>query len=142
MATHGSMQKNKDRFEHGEHNEAVCDFLEIKKDFSDWIITTAFYASLQFVTHKIFPFETSSISGGKTKINSIEDFHNYQSNRNANKHHLLADLVGKHCIEISEDYDWLLDFCMKARYVQYQYPVEIGNKARTLMKKIKKHCTR
>ena len=79
MATHGSMQKSKDRFDHGEHNEAACDFLETKKEFSDWIITTAFYASLQFVTHKIFPFDASSIGGGKTRINTVEDFQNYQS---------------------------------------------------------------
>lgn len=141
MATPGSMQKNRARLDHGEHNEAACDYLETKKEFSDWIITTAFYASLQFVTYKIFPFEVPALQGGKTLINSIEDFQRYYSNRNANKHQLLADLVEKHCNEISEDYDWLLDLCMKARYVHYQHPVEIGNKARNLMKKIKKHCT-
>ena len=142
MVTHGNTQKNKDRFEHGEHNEAACDFLETRKEFSDWIITTAFYASLQFVSYRIFPFEAPSIQGGKTSIKTIEDFQKYRSNRNANKHQLLADLVEKHCSEISEDYDWLLDLCMKARYVQYQHPAEIGNKARNLMKKIKKHCAR
>lgn len=50
------MAKSKERFQHGEHNEEVCDLLALNQKFSDWTITTAFYAALHFVSYKIFPF--------------------------------------------------------------------------------------
>jgi len=134
------MTKSNDRLNHALHNEAVCDYLEIKIDFVDWVITTAFYSALQFVSYKIFPFEVAAIGGKKTKIESLNDYHRYQSHRKLSKHELLADLVEINCNKISPDYDWLLSMSMNARYSNYQQEIEIGNKARTLMKKIKKFC--
>ncbi|MCU0375446.1 MAG: hypothetical protein MUF24_09070 [Chitinophagaceae bacterium] len=69
------MKKNNDRLNHALHNEAVCDYLELRVDFPDWAITTAFYAALQFVSYKIFPFEVQAIEGKKTWIESIDDFY-------------------------------------------------------------------
>ncbi len=134
------MKKNNERLNHALHNEAVCDYLDLKPQFADWIITTAFYSALQFVSFKIFPFEVPSIEGKKTKIDSIDDFHRYKGDRKLSKHDLLADLVYKNCISISPDYDWLLSMSMNARYASYQHDKEIANKARTLLKKIKKVC--
>ena len=135
------MTKNNDRLNHALHNESVCDYLEIKVEFADWIITTAFYSSLQFVSYKIFPFEVPSIEGKKTKIDSIDDYYRYNNRNKLSKHELLADLVEKHCPKISPDYDWLLSMSMNARYLSYQQDREIANRAKTLMKAIKKFCT-
>jgi hypothetical protein len=134
------MTKSNDKLNHAIHNEAVCDYLELKVEFSDWTITTAFYASLQFVSYKIFPFEVPSIEGKKTKIENIDDYYRYKSDRKLSKHDLLADLVEKHCNQISPDYDWLLSMSMNARYLSYQHDKQIADKARGLMKKIKKFC--
>lgn len=135
------MTKNNDRLKHALHNEAVCDYLELKVDFADWAITTAFYASLQFVSYKIFPFEVQAIEGKKTRIESIDDFYRYKGDRKLSKHDLLADLVEQKCNPISPDYDWLLSMSMTARYMNYQYDKPIADKARYLMRKIKKYCT-
>ena len=135
------MTKSKDRLNHALHNEAVCDYLELKAEFADWTITTAFYSALQFVSYKIFPFEVAAIGGKKTKIESIDDYFRYKGDRKLSKHDLLADLVDKYCNNISPDYDWLLSMSMNARYLSYQHDVQIANKARTLMKKIKLFST-
>ncbi len=135
------MTKNNDRLNHALHNEAVCDYLDLKIAFADWTITTAFYSVLQFVSYKIFPFEVAAIGGKKTKIESIDDYFRSKGDRKLSKHDLLADLVDKHCNKISADYDWLLSMSMNARYSNYQHDIEIANKARSLMKKIKQFCT-
>lgn len=131
------MTKSDDRLNHALHNEAACDYLELGVDFADWTITTAFYAALQFVSYKIFPFEVPSIEGKKTKIESIDDYYRYKSDRKLSKHDLLADLVEKQCNQISPDYDWLLSMSMTARYSSYQHDKPIADKARALMKKNK-----
>ena len=142
----GNMQKFPERLNHGNHNEEVCDYLEVKKDkFADWIITTAFYSALQFVSYRIFPFEAPRTEGKKTLINTIDEYCNYKETITGNKpkkHALLADLVFEKCSDISPDYDWLLSMSMNARYTEYQHVPEVGNKSRMLMKKIKAFCTR
>lgn len=134
------MKKNNERLEHALHNEKVCDYLELKQEYADWIITTAFYSALQFVSYKIFPFEVPAIGGKKTEISTIDQYHNYNNPKRISKHDLLADLVAKHCHDIHPDYDWLLDMSMTARYSNYQHDKEIASYARSLLKRVKKHC--
>jgi hypothetical protein len=136
------MQKNRERLQHALHNEQVCDYLVLKVEFADWVITTAFYASLQFVSYKVFPFELPSIDGKKTKIESLDDYYRYNLGRNASKHQLLADLVEKYCNSISPEYDWLLSMSMNSRYSNYQQDNLVSQKAVNLMKKIKLYCTK
>lgn len=136
------MQKNRERLQHALHNEQVCDYLVLKVEFADWVITTAFYASLQFVSYKVFPFELPSIDGKKTKIESVDDYYRYNLGRNASKHQLLADLVEKYCNPISPEYDWLLSMSMNSRYSNYQQDNLVSQKAVNLMKKIKLYCTK
>ncbi len=130
---------------HALHNEKVSDYLEVKQDFSDWTITSAFYSALKFVSYKIFPFEVDSINNKKTSIESIEDYYNYSNTINSKvklkKHELLNNLVAEKCKKIADDYEWLLHMSMAARYVEHNQTKEISNKARTLMQKIKKECT-
>lgn len=134
------MKKNDERLNHALHNEAVCEYLQLKVEFPDWVITTAFYTALQFVSYKIFPFEVPTIGGKKTKIESLNEFYLYKTDRKMSKHDLLADLVNKHCGVISPDYDWLLSMSMTARYSNYNHSREVALKSVNLVKKIKKYC--
>jgi hypothetical protein len=131
--------KDDSKLKHGLHNETVCHYLELKPEFSDQIITTAFYASLHFVSYKIFPFEMKDIGGKKTKIETLDQYYIY-TGRKASKHELLSDLVYEKCKEVSPDYDWLLSMSMNARYSNYLQDRAIANRARSLMKIIKKSC--
>lgn len=115
------MKENSERLEHALHNELVCDYLSLKEEFSDWIITTAFYSCLQFVSYKIFPFTKTDINGKKVKIESIDDFYVFELNRRTSKHELLSDLVEEKINSVSPDYDWLLSMSKTSRYVNYQH---------------------
>ncbi len=134
------MKKNKDRLKHALHNESVCNYLEVKQEFADWVITTAFYSALHFVSYKIFPFQVKSIQDKNTSIENLDQFSNYNNPKRKSKHELLAELVFKNCPKISEDYDWLLDMSMTARYSYYQHDKEIANKAKRLMTVVKNEC--
>lgn len=134
------MKKNKQRLRHALHNESVCNYIELNQEFADWVITTSFYSCLHFVSYKIFPFEVKSIQGKSTTIENIDQFSNYNNTKSKSKHQLLADLVSKKCPKISEDYDWLLDMSMNARYSYYQQDKEIAQKAKRLMTLIKNEC--
>jgi hypothetical protein len=134
------MAKSKERFEHGEHNEEVCDLLFIQKKFPDWTITTAFYASLHFVSYKIFPFNHKIDSSKTIKVENLEQWQQHKSYISTKRHELLKDLVAKYCDEVSPEYEWLLGLSMTARYHQFQHDPLIVDKAVRLMKKIKKHC--
>jgi hypothetical protein len=134
------MKRNNETLNHALHNEQVCNYLDLKPEFSDWVITTAFYTALQFVSYKIFPFEVQAIGGKKTKIESLNQFYSYQSSRKINKHQLLLDLVYKHCKTIGEDYEWLLNMSMNARYINYSHDREVALKSLSLVKKVKKTC--
>ena len=137
------MKKIEQFLNHGSHNEAACTYLiNSPTDLSDWVITAAFYTSLQFVSYKIFPFQVDAIAGKKTTIEDISQYSNYGNPKRLSRHELLDALVAKHCGEISEDYTWLMDMSMTARYVNYQQPKPVAGKALALMTKIKKHCTK
>lgn len=135
-----SMTKNKDRLKHALHNESACNYLSLKEDMSDWVITTSFYASLHFLAFKIFPFNVPAIGGKTTTIDSVDHYYNYNNTKKKSKHELLSNLAFEKCPKVSEDYDWLLDLSMTARYKHYTNDKEIANKAVRLMQNIKKEC--
>jgi hypothetical protein len=137
------MAKDNDRLNHARHNEKVCDYLNLKTEFSDWVITTAFYSSLHYVSYKIFPIDVPALGGKPTQLTTLDEYYNYHSLTNKkNKHYALLDLVRKHCVPISEDYNWLLDMSMNARYTNYQAIPQVANKAKSLLIKIRNYCCR
>ena len=133
------MAKSLDRFNHGEHNEKACDLIATSNAFPDWVITTAFYAALHFVSYKIFPFKHPPGSNSLT-FNTIEDWQNFKNYASNKRHDLLSNLVATHCPSISADYDWLLSMSMTARYHEFQHDKLIAEKAIGLLKTIKKAC--
>lgn len=138
------MTKTNDRFNHGLHNENACEYLTLNVDFKDWVITTAFYSALHFVSSKIFPFKAPAIEGKQTSIENIDQYYNYTKAkaRNISKHELLLDLIeNRFNDQTYEWYDWLLSTATTARYSHYQYDPEIANRAVVYLKKIKKSCS-
>lgn len=134
------MKKDQQRLQHALHNEKACEHLLAGQDLSDWVVTTAFYASLHFVSYKIFPFSIKSKEGNSIKIENVDQYKNFNSNSNLSRHHHLANLVAKYCPPIHPDYDRLLSLSMTARYDHYQTDSLVANMAIRLMKTIKKHC--
>ena len=139
------MQKPLKRLKHGIHNEEVIDYLEIKKErYADWVITTAFYSALHFVTYKIFPFEVYNKKGEKELITNIENYANHRDKMKLAKisrHALLKKLVNSKYPLISVEYKKLFEMSMKARYKEYRHSPEDRRKALELAKKIKAFCT-
>lgn len=134
------MATSSESFSHGVHNEKACDLLELTHNFPDWTITTAFYASLHFVTSKIFPLKYK-VKDIKMEFENLEDFQKFKNYGQAQRHQLLKDLVGEHCDLIASKYEWLLSSSWNARYHSHRHPVEIVNKAVSYMKDIKKYCS-
>lgn len=134
------MKKNNDRIKHALHNAEVCEYVYLRAEFADWAITTAFYSALHFLSHRIFPFKVPSIGGKTTNIENIDQYFNYVSRKGKSKHELLCMLAEEHCSTIAEDYSWLMDMSMTARYHHYHQDREIAAKAIYLMKKIKTCC--
>ena len=95
------MATSRESFEHGEHNEAACAMLEVTKKFPDWTITTAFYASLHFVSSKIFPFEHPIKDQKPLKIQDIVAWQKFKNYNSAKRHELLKDLTGVYCTEVA-----------------------------------------
>lgn len=135
------MQKNEKqlRLEHALHNERVCRYLDKKANFTDWVITTAFYSSMHFLDHKILPFELT-YSGGKTTIRNIGDYKRVKGLYNLNKHKAFCQIVEEQAPSVSIEYNELKDICWTARYVDYKYDRAISNKAKESLRKIKDYC--
>jgi hypothetical protein len=135
------MGQSEERYNHGLHNEQVCEAISIGNKFPDWTITTAFYASLHFVSSKIFPFKHQPNPNEPAKeILTIEDWQTQKTSTANHRHRLMKELVSQHCSPISAHYDWLHSLCKLARYHNYQQPPECANRAISYMKTVKKFC--
>jgi len=124
---------------HGEHNEILSDYLLNFENgkFNDWVITTAFYACIHFVEHKLFPCKMDGVN-----YETFEDYCTYKYNayNNRSKHFLKSELVKYRIPAIDHQYRFLKDTCMNVRYYEFRVT---NNKAKTcneIMKVIKMLC--
>jgi len=83
------------RLEHGEHNEGLCDHLLTFDNgkYNDWVVTTAFYACIHFVEHKLFPCQLGGLN-----YDNFDEYCGYQHNEqynNLSKHSLKERLVNQ-----------------------------------------------
>lgn len=129
------------KFEHGEHNEKLCNHLleQTPGTFNDWVVTTAFYACIHFVEHKIFPSKIDD-----EDFDCFEDYCDHQHNKVKNsmsKHSLKADLVKKRIPGVSSQYRWLKEACMNSRYTNYIVSDDKAKSSNIIMKKIKEACS-
>ncbi|MGM0503935.1 MAG: hypothetical protein ACQESQ_04890 [Bacteroidota bacterium] len=133
---------NEDNLEYAQHNEKACKYLDKKPEFTDWVITTAFYSALHFVRYKIFPINIKLNSGKRLKISDFEHYFRINNPMDLSKHSLLSNLVEEKHPEIADDYNKLRDISWSARYSNYKYPRKISNDAKKRLEKIKNYCTR
>ena len=64
---------NSRNLEHAEHNEKAYRYLCQEPEFSDWIITTAFYSAIHYIRHRMFPFEDQLKNGKKIHFDKIQE---------------------------------------------------------------------
>ena len=133
------MTKNSS-LDHALHNEKVCKYIQKKSDFADWIITTAFYSALHFVTHKIFPMNVEH-NGKRISISNFDIYHRQFNPNKLSKHEFRKELVELHCSEISDAFEKLYSLSYTARYVDYRYGRDISDEANKNLKKIKDYCS-
>jgi hypothetical protein len=123
---------------HAEHNEELCSKVNALGGYDDWVVTTAFYSSIHFVEHKLFPLTEQSVT--------YPDFNNYYHHtvflkkRNTSKHNLKLQLVNSYLPKVYANYKRLMDNCMTARYKNYRIGVTLSGIALTDLQKIKAEC--
>ncbi len=119
--------------EHGLHNEGAAHHLHQTNQFNDWTVTTAFYAALQFVKHKMFPMQIAGVT--------FDNFDVYtQTIFNRSKHGIVKDLLQRHHRTIAGSYNNLFRKCHNARYINYQITDIEAQQAIELLAKIKRYC--
>jgi hypothetical protein len=132
------------KLDHALHNEKVSNLLCCDTANVDWIITTAFYAAIHFVDHKIFPIREKTTDGKSFKIKNFDEYYaiNYPT-KNKDKHTARLDLVRVKVPTIAADYAWLKSTCWTARYSDYKFNNEQDfiDKVKIHLEKIKKCCT-
>ncbi len=110
---------------HAEHNYDACAELQNLKEYDDWVVTTAFYSSIKFIEHSLFPGEF--ICPYENRIKEFDTFPQYiNANRKLNKanpHRILENLISTYIEEdanVYNSYKDLKDACFKARYINYR----------------------
>lgn len=135
-----SLMKNEDNLDYAQHNEKVCKYLDKEPEFTDWVITTAFYSALHYIRYKVFPISITTRKGKKLKVDDFESYFRINNPLNLSKHSLLSTLVEERHSEIADDYNKLRDISWSARYSNYKYPRQVSNDAKKRLEKIKQYC--
>jgi hypothetical protein len=131
-----NMKTEYSSIDHALNNERIFEHLLQLNDFNDWVITTAFYASIHFLRHKIFP-----LSIGDNTYDTINEFCRAKRIRRFN-HKVMRELVEAHTSsEISAVYNYMLDMSYTARYSKYRFSSEAAQTAKRRLTKIKAYCT-
>ncbi|SFO50458.1 hypothetical protein SAMN05428949_5466 [Chitinophaga sp. YR627] len=120
------------------HNENACNFLKENNTFPDWVITTAFYAALHYVSSVIFPYECLQ-QGKKKLVNDIAAYKNCIGSHD-NKHKLMMDLVFYKCKNIGKSYSTLLELSYSSRYDTNMPDTLYSNRAQKYLTDIKSYC--
>lgn len=119
---------------HAQHNEKVCAILRGAGECNDWVITTAFYSSLHYVQHEMFPYN----DGSREYINFDAYYNGYKFlGKRPTRHEATVDLVDEELSDCGESYRFLFENCMTARYRSYQIPDSIVDKALEHLENIK-----
>lgn len=131
---------NSKNLEHAQHNEKACKYLNIKSDYLDWVITTAFYSALHYVRHKLIPV-TVILNGKNVTFNDFENYFRYNNPLSISKHEFLESKVNEKMPEIGPHYSYLMNTCKNARYINYKFGRKESGQAVAYLKLIKEACT-
>lgn len=133
------MPKNKTSKDHADRNFAVCEFLNDKTKYFDWIVTISFYSAYHYVLYRLFPLKFP-YKGKTLTAQNFDSYCNLKGDTNG-KHAQVSFLIEKNCKSIAPDYNKLKDLSWSARYIDYGVDNPMAEEARRLMKKIKKYCS-
>ena len=120
--------------EHGERNQKLAKDLFGGKVYYDWVITTAFYASIHFVEDKILP---CTVNGNSCKnINDVKSAYRMKG-RHSSRERLVYDKLP---LVIAVKYKWLDDKSRYSRYTTFKVTVTEADKAKQYLEEIYKEC--
>lgn len=125
-----------DKKSHAIHNETACKFLLDDGNYSDWVVTTAFYSALHYVQHEIFPIHI--------KVKEYDTFDKYYNEHyrgilnKPSKHISTINLIKSEMGDtVHQNYKWLFDLCMSARYRDYNIHPYIAEESVKRLERIK-----
>lgn len=122
--------------ERARHNRKACDHLHKTGEFSDWVVTTAFYCAMHYVYAAIFPFEETG-----TLYTTFEQYYNKHKTDKSTKHSVTLDLAFKKFpSHIAAKYKQIKDAAHTARYQDYTHPPEVVKIIRSNLSKIEQYC--
>ena len=131
---------NCNHIDQARHNEEVCNHLSKYAGFSDWIITTAFYAATHYIRGKILPFTEIDKSGKNITFNDFESFYNAKRFAHMGRHEFTYQFLVKYHPKIADDFKILKGLSTDARYINYQMGSKNSNNARALLRNIRNYC--
>ena len=68
------MGKHKPALDHAKHNEEACRELLRTGKFNDWVITTAYYSAIYYVTYELFPAQYE-VGGKALNCLNFQDYY-------------------------------------------------------------------
>lgn len=123
--------------DHGKHNEALYNELFEKKVYPDWIVTTAFYASIHYVEEMLFP--TTFFS---KMVNNLDEAHELVPIKSRLSRHVTrGKLLEVRLPGCYNSYEKLRKQSQIARYVNYKVSNELRDKTKEWLTNIKKTCS-
>lgn len=122
--------------EWADRNAELSEHLSIKGNYDDWVITTAFYAAIHYIDHKLFPVKDEHRNVTYTDIIHAKTILKKQESPHATR----KTLVGMYMIEIIPAFNFLYDACMFSRYKSYKVKKWQVEKAKRSLEKIKNFC--
>ena len=133
------------KIEHAEHNEKVCKYLAETGEFSDWVVTTAFYSAIHYVDSMLFPkqYEVPNSTGKFKTYRSLDEYARDCLRRGStgySLHKIRIELVDEVLPEISAAFRLLCDNCKTARYHNYKVDIKEANQSCITLDKIKELC--
>ena len=124
MASYSITMGNSRNLEHAQHNEKAYRYLCLHPEFSDWIITTAFYSAIHYIRHRMFPFEAQLKNGKIHKFDDFESLFNSFRKDGEGRHGFQLNWVRDHYGGISRHYRRLHELSNEARYFNYEFPAD------------------
>lgn len=124
-------------YDHGAHNEGLCDHLLKQGTWSDWAITTAYYAAIQYADVILFPHVD-----GEEEYANIDAYYNRLPpfKRSYGKHAARIELAGKKLKYAKSALEALKELCHTARYYNWNMDQADARNAKVKLGIIKKAC--
>ena len=119
---------------HANRNTQLCQNLLDEGVYYDWVITTAFYSSIHFIDHKIFPCPYD----GKVLHDIIHAHRHFNGMKS--KHQVREHLVAIVIPAQVGNYKFLDTQCRNARYLNYNVNEQKARIARQKLDEIITEC--